>query len=97
MIKRLYAELNLMYLKLFQYEKHLDQKIVDPMFDQINSDIDELILKYNDDYHLESMQLDEIMYLSTLKPLMTELTSNNANQLLSYDYQAIESLKKKLN
>lgn len=94
MIKRLYAELNLMYLKLYQYEKYLDQEIVGPMFDQINSDIDELISKYNDDYHLESMQLDEIMCLSTL---MAEVTSSNANELLSYDYQAIESLKKRLN
>lgn len=35
-IKKLYASLNILYLKLYQYQKYIDHEIIDNIFDCVN-------------------------------------------------------------
>lgn len=59
-IKRWFSTLTILYLKLFQYEKYLDQSVISPIFDSVNHQIDELLALYDSDLDLRHMSLDEI-------------------------------------
>lgn len=59
-IKRWFSTLTILYLKLFQYEKYLDQTVISPIFDHVNLQINELLALYDSDLGLRNMSLDEI-------------------------------------
>jgi hypothetical protein len=59
-IRQLYSSLNVLYLKLFQYEKYVDEDIADTLFDCINRWLFDLKDNYNAIYRLNQMSLDEL-------------------------------------
>ncbi len=92
MVRELYADLNLLYLKLFQYEKYMDTTIIEPVFESVNEDIQKLHDLYNLKYSLSDMQLFELIQLSDLKPF-AHTASYSLYELLEEDCKHIEALK----
>ena len=92
MVRELYADLNLLYLKLFQYEKYMDTTIIEPVFESVNEDIQKLHDQYNRKYSLSEMQLFELIQLSDLKPF-SHTGSYSLYELLEEDCKHIEALK----
>lgn len=59
-IKRWFSTLTILYLKLFQYEKYLDKSVIEPIFESVSLQIDQLIALHDSDLDLRRMSLDEI-------------------------------------
>lgn len=95
MVKRLYADLNVFYLKLYQYEKILGTEVVDPLFDVVNADINDLMSKHDEE--LKQMSLTEMLRLSTLMNKMNFKSADHAQILLAEDYEIIKILKSYMN
>ncbi|MCH4891347.1 hypothetical protein EZV73_27500 [Acidaminobacter sp. JC074] len=95
MVRELYADLNLLYLKLFQYEKYMGSSMIEPVFDRVNADIETLQNQFNRRYSLSDMQLFELLQLSDLKPFSNS-NKVSLKDLLEEDCQHIEKLKQRI-
>lgn len=97
MIKELYACLNVFYLKLFQYEKYVDEAEVDPIMRNISMEINHLIDTYDEDYKLSQMQLDELLSCSMIDNHFVHKCSDREAKLrMNIDVSTIDSIRKQL-
>lgn len=63
---KLFASLNILYLKLFQYEKYVDSGIITDLFDCVNQWLDDLKKKYDQDCHLTELDLETLFDVSQI-------------------------------
>lgn len=66
MIQKIYALLNVFYLKLIQYDKYLEELDLRDLIDETSCEINQLIEHYNESLALTEMSLKEMFFLSPI-------------------------------
>lgn len=67
LVKRLYSTLNIMYLKLIQYEKYLSDEDISNCFEQVDFEIEKMVKKYDSTLRLSKLSLDEMFRLCLIE------------------------------
>lgn len=96
-MKELYACLNILYLKLFQYEKYLPKNYIRHQFDIINLDLENILNLYDESFALSQMKLMDMFKVSRIDNTFTHQCSElEVQDHLNQDLLTIDFLKKQL-
>jgi len=93
-ITMLYASLSVFYLKLYQYEKYLDNSLIESAFEETDEEINKVLKLYNNQYELNKMTLMDIFCASKIETYFQHRNGNETVQRqLWVDCKQLENLR----
>ncbi|BEP28603.1 hypothetical protein [Helicovermis profundi] len=94
--KKLYSSLNILYLKMFQYEKYIDCKKSDEIFEYLNKEIKNINIKYGEKFNLSKIPFKLMLKYCVFNPKFDHnKATGTLNNELENDLKNIELLKKR--
>jgi len=93
-IRMLYASLSVFYLKLYQYEKYLDNSLIESAFEETDEEINKVLKLYNNQYKLSDMTVMDILCASKIETYFKHRNGNEAVQRqLNIDCKQLQNLR----
>lgn len=96
-IKKFYASLNILYLKMYQYEKYVRKDFIDDIINQINKDLELIEKKYAEEMDICSITLSDIFSMSVINTAFNhDLGTEIIETQLYCDLNKVNKLRKEI-